>query len=207
MNVTRNIKVVLLSAMAVSLAGCPLFGPSLSLSTDSIHVPATQTTATFTVMNSGRGDDLVIALDTNEPWLSATFDGVPIPPGEETEVTVTIDRTFSDLAKSGSPAFASGAVSVQSSVGDASVVVSTAPNYFTETFNSGTFDLDGRQLSFTPDNSLSFYFDEIADGLLGFPMDPMDGALLPFDDPAFVAAFGDPIAVVPFGGATVPFYG
>lgn len=197
---------------AVALAGCPPRGPVLDVSVNTLHFPCDsatgvcETVLTFEVGNSGSGT-LVFSVSADQPWIGVSPASGNIEAGEgPVTLEVTIDREYSEVLKSGFPEFSTGVVTVQSDNSKREVVVTTAPNYFTQVFQAGN-DLDGLELNFQPDGSLSFYAIQKQTGITDFPTDPSGGQMLPFDDPDFVSAFGDPVATVPLGGKTVPFYG
>ncbi|MCC6144384.1 MAG: BACON domain-containing protein [Candidatus Hydrogenedentes bacterium] len=211
----RGIRCSLLVVAAlavVTLAGCPPRGPVLDVESNVHHFPCDEltgvceTTWDFDVFNRGTGT-LVFDVTVSEPWINVTPTGGTISEGEPpVTVTVTIDRDFSNL-KQAFPDFATGTITVMSDTGEEVITVTTAPNYYTQVFTNGGNDLDGLQLSFVPDGSLSFYGLLKNTGVTDFPTDPAGGQILPFDDPEFVDTYGDPVAVVPLGGKTVPFYG
>lgn len=192
-------------ALAFGLAGCPK-DPDLSVSATAHHFgidPNTsdyETTWDFQAWNSGAPDtSLVFTVESSVPWATIS----PVTAGESTGAddkvtfTVTIDRDYSDLAK-GLP-FASGVISVKSSVRTINIAITTAPDYFTEAIASGS-ELDQTALTFTPNGGPSFYQKTKAP-ITDFPTEPAGGLLLDFD------AFGDPIRAGLFGSETVPFYG
>ncbi len=208
----RRLSVYLMGALILSglvLSGCPT-RPELSVSTSALHfgtmesstLPGEleyQTELTFEVWNSGCDDTpLVFSVNANQGWISVN-PSAEQSAGEDDKVTitVTIDRDYSAKAL----AFASGIITVESSIGSAQIAVTTAPNYFTETF-AGATDLLGKSLVFEPNGGLSYYGLTTEDLGDAFPTDPAGGLLLDFAD------LGDPIAARPFGDAeTVPFYG
>jgi hypothetical protein len=199
--------------VAVALAGCPPSGPVLDVESNVHHFPCDpvsgvcETTWDFDVFNRGTGT-LVFDVAVSDPWINVSPTGGTIAEGDPPiTILVTIDRDFSNFVKQAFPDFSTGTITVTSDTGEEIVTVTTAPNYYTQVFGNGGNDLNGLQLSFRPDASLSFYGLLKNTGLTDFPTDPSGGQILPFDDPAFVDAYGDPVAVVPLGGKTVPFYG
>ena len=192
---------------AALLTGCPP-AAKLSVSATSHHFGVNtttqeyETTFAFQVWNSGSKDTtLVFEVTATEPWI-----GLDVPkttstgPNDKVTVTVTIDREFSE-AKSAAVAFASGRIDVTASVGEASVGVTTAPDYFTEDVINGG-GLEGLSLTYTPNGGPSFY-EATKTEITEFPTDVTgaDTFALDFD------VFGDPVRAGLFGGETVSFYG
>jgi len=191
----------------VLLAGCPP-APLLSVSTKTLYIGVDQithevgTVGTFQVWNSGTPNtSLVFNLKVDQPWVTLTAPKTTSTgPNDKVTVTVTLDRSYSE-AKAANQDFASATVSVESSVGNADVAVTTAPNYFTEQIAAGS-DLDGIALTFTPNGGLSYY-EETKSDITNFPVnvDNLDTTPLDF------SIYGDPISAGLFGDATVSFYG
>jgi hypothetical protein len=205
MHLKHMLTCTLAALLAISLAGCPR-NPDLAVSATSHHFgidPNTsdyETTWNFQAWNSGAaGTSLVFTVESNVPWATIS----PVTAGESTGAddkvtfTVTIDREYSELDKA--LAFASGIVTVKSSVRNREIAITTAPDYFTESIASGA-ELDQTALTFTPNGGPSFYGKTRAD-ITDFPTDPAGGLLLDFD------AFGDPIKAGLFGDEEVSFYG
>lgn len=189
------------------LAGCPP-APKLGVSTTSHHFgidPNTQTYETvfaFQVFNSGcEGTDLVFSATATEPWISLDVPSTTSTgKDDKVTITVTIDREYSE-AKSTATGFATGAIEITSSVGSATVGITTAPNYFTANIINGG-GLEGLALTFKESNGPSFY-EETKTPITGFPTDVSSADTYGLD----FGLFGDPIRAGLFGGETVPFYG
>lgn len=197
--------VLALGLSSVALTGCPR-QPQMAVSANSHHFvvdPLTgeyETEWQFEVWNKGaKNTVLVFALSADQPWiqLDPPGGGQSTGPKDKVTVTVTIDRSYSDLAKTYE--FAQGSILVDSSVARRTVGVTTAPNFFSEFFD-GDIDLDGLALTFRPNGGPSFY-GQSKTPIDEFPTDPTGGLLLDFD------IFGDPIRAGLFGNETVPFYG
>lgn len=73
------------------------------------------------------------------------------------------------------------------------------PDYFTELFSSGDNDLDFKQITFTPDNSVDFY-SACVESVSVFPTDPSTGTAFALSDEQSL-----PISLT--GGAQVRLYG
>lgn len=187
------------------LTGCPT-QPRLSVSGNSHHFGIIQNTDSyetewsFQIWNSGKqGTELVVTVTADQPWIDiAASANTSTGEDDPIDVTVTIDRDYSDLKAA---AFSSGEIEVSASVGTEVIAITTAPDFFTESFNASS-DLDGLALTFVPNGGPSFYGatrDEISE----FPTDPSEAANFPlsFED------FGDPIQAGLFGDATATFYG
>ena len=189
------------------LAGCPP-APKLGVSTTSHHFgidPNTQeyeTVFAFQIFNNGtEGTDLVFNVTASEPWISLDVpDTTSTGEDDKVTVTVTIDREYSE-AKSVGIGFASGKIDITSSVGNASVAITTAPDYFTENITAGG-GLEGLALTFRESNGPSFY-EQTKTEITDFPTDISGEDTYGLD----FGLFGDPIRAGLFGDATVPFYG
>lgn len=204
----------------LALTGCPPDEPQLTLSTATLHFGTQENPAvpgqqiyelqkTFTVANTGDdGTTLVFTVEADKPWITVNAPVTTIvAPAAPVVVTVTINREYSDLAKS--MAFTEGMVTVKSSIANKTVQVTTAPDYYTQAFTGGV-DLLGKSLRFSPNGGLSYYGLNVSnivadpsptDPANGFPTDPTGGLLLNF------SALGDPVWAAPLGNKTVPFYG
>lgn len=189
------------------LAGCPP-APKLGVSTTSHHFgidPNTdeyETVFAFQIFNSGsEGTELVFAVTASEPWISLDVPATTST-GEDDKVTVTvtIDREYSE-AKSNGLGFASGTIDIASSVGNASVAITTAPNYFTENITAGG-GLEGLALTFRESNGPSFY-EQTKTEITDFPTDISGEDTFGLD----FGIFGDPVRAGLFGDETVRFYG
>ena len=205
-----HIVIILLVAGGLALSGCPK-RPDLAVSATSHHFgidpnpddpnnPQYEAEWQFQVWNSGcPGTELVFDVSANEPWVELDVpDHNSTGPDDAVTITVRIDRYYSETAKT-VPEWASALVTVSSSVATELVELTTAPEYFTQSFSSGT-DLDGLAVTLTPNNGLSFY-ERTVEEVSGFPTDPTGGLVLDF------SFLGDPIEAGLFGGETVPFYG
>ena len=203
------------------LTGCPTPEPELNVSVSTLHfgtqenpsMPGEQiyeVEKTFTVNNTGcEGTTLVATVEADKPWITVTPPTISITaPGTPVVVTVTIDRNYSNLAKT-VPAYAQGIVTVKDSVSEKKVTITTAPDYYTQAF-TGSVDLLGKSMKFQPNGGLSYYGLALADIVPdpdpvdpgnGFPSDPTGGLLLNFSD------YVDPIWAAPLGNKQVPFYG
>lgn len=187
----------------VLLAGCPPVA-KLGVSTTSHHFGVNtetqeyETTFAFQVFNNGTdGTELVFAASADQPWIALDVPKTTSTgPDDKVTITVTIDRDYSEAKALG---FASGIISITSSVGNASVAITTAPNYFTQVIQGGG-DLEGVGLTFTPNNGPSFY-DATKFDVSAFPTDVTDAFGLDFD------SFGDPVRAGLFGDQKVSFYG
>jgi len=202
---SRLFSFAVLGLAALALAGCPR-EPRLAVSATSHHfgvIDATTSTFetewTFQVFNNGAANTtLVFTVAASEPWITVEpSKTTSTGPNDKVDVKVTIDREFS--AKSNGLPFASGKVTVSASVGSKEVAISTAPNYFTQRFLSGT-DLEFLALTFTPNEGPSFY-SQTKSIIANFPTDVTGAAFLDFD------VFGDPISAGLFGDEKVSFYG
>ncbi|MFQ5590014.1 MAG: hypothetical protein ACE5HE_02515 [Phycisphaerae bacterium] len=74
-----------------------------------------------------------------------------------------------------------------------------APDYFTESFSTGGFDLVGVSLTFTPDGSLGYY-NACAEDITGFPVNPVGGTTIFPGEDGYVR-------IDLTGGAFVSLYG
>jgi hypothetical protein len=191
---------------ALVLSGCPRV-PELGGVPETLRFGIDETTSsyvttqTFTVFNDGSDETtLVFAIEApSQGWISVTpAEGMSTSEEDPVVVTVTIDRNFA-LAKN-SPEFASGTVKVTSNGGERTIVVTTAPDYFTESF-ANDFDINDSTFTYTPNGSLSFYGALQTDNGGIYPTDPTGGLILDFD------AFGNPVETQPLGGKKVSFYG
>lgn len=189
------------------LAGCPT-APKVGVSVTSHHFgidPNTseyETVFAFQVWNSGAsGTTLVFNATADEPWISLDIPKTSSTgPDDKVTITVTIDRSYSE-AKSANVGFAKGNINITSSVGDATVAITTAPDYFTQDLNAGS-DIDGLALTFTPNNGPSFY-EETVRNISNFPVDVDTADTTPLD----FSIYGDPIRAGLFGDEKVSFYG
>lgn len=186
------------------LTGCPR-EPALSVSTKALHFgvdPDTNayvTERTFAVWNSGHCNTVLgVSVSADKDWIEVTPAYAESSSQEDRiVVTVRIDRAYSMLKTA--PEYASGTVEVSAPNGVQLVAVTTAPEYYTESFDGST-DLEGMTLRFTPNAGPSFYGLEVLDAG-AFPVDPAGGAVLDFD------VEGDPICAGLLGeGECVPFY-
>lgn len=201
---------VLVLVAGLALTGCPKKEPELAVSATSHHfgidpnsdpnAPEYETEWQFQVWNSGHEDtELVFDASANQPWVTLDIpDHTSEGPDDRITVTVTIDRFYSEVAKA-APQWASAIITVSSSVANELIEISTAPEYFTQSFSAGT-DLEGLALTFTPNGGPSFY-EQTVEEIDDFPTDPAGGLVLDFD------FMGDPIQAGLFGEGTVPFYG
>lgn len=191
---------------ATLLTGCPQ-APVLKVSTNTLRFgvddanPSTlETVQTFTVFNNGARDTtLVVNITANQPWISATPSNATSTGADDViTVTVTIDRDYSNLK---ALEFAAGTITVESSVGTELISLTTAPEFFTEAFNTGA-DLEGLSLTFRPNGGPNFY-EATKTAITAFPTDPTSASQFPlsFD------IFGDPVEAGLFGGETVSLYG
>lgn len=197
---------LLVLPVALLLTGCPRV-PALGGVPGVLRFGVTGVTETgeyetvkqFQIFNDGHKDTaLVFALAASEGWITVSpTEGTSTGPDDPVTVTVTIDRGYEDAKLI--PSFATGLVNVTSNGGDKAVVITTAPDYYTQEFD-GDFDLQNTSLTFTPNGSLSFYGATQEDNGGVFPTDPVGGLILDFDD------FGDPVWVTPLGGKKIPFY-
>jgi hypothetical protein len=191
---------------ATLLAGCPP-APKLSVSTTTHHfgidtnTQEYETTFAFQVWNSGSANtELVFAATASEPWIALDVPKTTSTGADDkVTITVTIDREYSEAAKSADLGFASGEIDITASVGTATVAITTAPDYFTENISNGG-DLEGLALLFTPNNGPSFY-DATKSEITEFPTDPTGAFALDF------GIFGDPVRAGLFGDEKVSFYG
>ena len=202
----------LLSLACVALAGALLAGcppaPKLGVSTTSHHFGVNtdtgeyETVFAFQVFNNGsKNTTLVFNVTATEPWISLDVPKTTSTgPTDKVTVTVTIDRDYSE-AKSNGIGFASGAINITSSVGNGTVAITTAPDYFTENIENGG-DLEGLSIRFTPNGGPSFYDAEKIESVTEFPTDVTSGTF-----PLNFNVFGDPIHAGLFGGEQVSFYG
>lgn len=198
----RNTLLVVLAMVA--LAGCPR-QPAVVVSDSSHHFDAIppdsyETEWTFEVWNGGaRGTTLVFDVSASKPWIHVEpITGQSTGVSDKVTINVTIDRDYSALVKA-APAFLSGVINVTSDVNNASVAVTTAPDYFTQEFADGLDDVAGKTFTFLPNGSLSYYGVTQEDAT-EFPEDPSGGALLDF-------GIADPVEVKPWYGANVRLYG
>lgn len=189
------------------LAGCPP-APKLGVSATSHHfgidtnTQEYETVFAFQVFNNGTdGTELVFNVTPSEPWISVDVpDTTSTGKDDKVTITVTIDREYSE-AKSSGIGFATGEIDISSSVGDATVAITTAPDYFTENITAGG-DLEGLALTFRESNGPSFY-EQTKTAITGFPTDISGEDTLGLD----FGLFGDPIRAGLFGDETVSFYG
>jgi len=217
---TRWIGVFVCCALALAFSGCPK-EPELNVSVTSLHFGTTEDTENpgqlvyetqkqFVVQNTGcKGTTLTFTVSADKPWINVEpTAGQSTGEDDPVTVTVTIDRDYPENEKANLN-FASGVVTVQASIGTATVAVTTAPDYFTQTF-TGSEDLQGKTLAFAPNGGLSYYGLTVADVVKDpnsedpaniFPTDPTNGLLLSFND------LGDPIQAGLLGGRKVNFYG
>lgn len=203
-----TVMILALVFAAVGLTGCPK-QPRLAVSVKNMHfgvvegpIPGTQvyeTERTFEVWNCGAPDTtLVFTVSADQPWIEVTpTNAQSTGKDDKVTVTVTINRDYDETAKA--PAYATGSILVQAGFANATIGVTTAPNYFTQIFPNGT-DLDKVQLAFTPSGGPSYYLLD-TESITEFPTDPTGGLILNFD------AWGDPVKAGLFGNDTVPFYG
>lgn len=187
----------------VVLTGCPK-KPAINKLPASHHFGVDnasnyETTWQFDVYNDGaKGTTLVFNVSADQGWIQVNpTSGQSTGKDNPVTITVTIDRSYAEAKLV--PSFATGKITVGSSVGNKCVQVTTAPDYFTQEFDANV-DLAGRMITYTPNGSLSYYGATQEEGITDFPTDPAGGLLLDFD------AFGDPVKVVPLGGKTIPFY-
>lgn len=190
------ILVALLVPLSGLLMGCPPKA-ALGVSATVHHFPVNETTWNFEVYNAGsKGTTLVFNITTDRGWIQVNpANGQSTGKDNPVTVAVTIDR---DYAEKVIPSFAIGTITVDSSVGQKKITITTAPDYFTQSFNSDV-DLAGRSITFSPNGSLSFYGATQEDGITAFPTNPAGGLVLDFD-------IADPIKVVPLYGFLLPFY-
>src|SRR5690606_21886748 len=123
------------------LAGCPN-NPDLAVSATAHHFgidPDTndyETEWEFQVWNSCNSETaLVFTIEPDVPWIEILPSTIGQSTGEEDKVTFTarIDRDYNtDKA----PGFATGVITVKSSVRDIDITVTTAPDYFTQQFGN-----------------------------------------------------------------------
>lgn len=198
----RNSMLVVLSMVA--LVGCPR-QPAVVVSDTSHHfdviLPDSYETAwSFEVWNGGaRGTTLVFDVSASKPWIHVEpATGQSTGASDKVTVNVTIDRDYSALVKA-APAFLGGVINVTSDVNNASVAITTAPDYFTQEFAGGLGGIAGKTFTFRPNGSLSYYGATQEDAT-EFPGDPAGGALLDF-------SIADPVEVKPWYGANVRLYG
>jgi hypothetical protein len=193
-------------AMAALLTGCPP-QPVLNVSTttlrfgvDDVDPTELETVQTFEVFNNGgRNTTLVVNITSSEPWLTVTPSTATSTGADDViTVTATVNRDFSELKQLD---FADATITVESSVGTELIAVTTAPEFFTEAFNTGA-DLEGLALTFRPNGGPNFY-EATKTEITEFPTDPSDAAQYPlsFD------TFGDPVEAGLFGGEAVAYYG
>lgn len=188
--------------VSLGLVGCP-GRPVMEVSATAHHFglnldQSHETVWTFQLWNgSSSREPLVFDVAATKPWIAVTpATGQSTGPADKKTITVTIDREYSELAKT-APEWLSGQVNITSDVGNKVVQLTTAPDYFTQEFDSD-LDVSGKSLAFIPDGSLSFYAatqEDVAD----FPQDPAGGAVLDF-------GIADPVEVHPWYGAKIPFY-
>lgn len=190
------ILVALVVPVSGFLMGCPPEA-ALGVSATVHHFPVNETTWTFEVFNDGsKGTTLVFNITTDRGWIQVNpANGQSTGEDNPVTITVTIDR---DYAAKAIPSFATGTITVDSSVGQKKVAISTAPDYFTQSFNSNV-DLGGRTFTFSPNGSLSFYGATQEEGITGFPTNPAGGLVLDF-------GIADPVKVFPLYGFLLPFY-
>lgn len=191
---------------ALLLAGCPrvpeLGGvpETLRFGVDEV-TGAYVTTQTFEVFNDGR-DETTLVFEVEAPsqgWISVTPSGGTSTGKEDVVVvTVTIDRDFA-LAKN-VPAFATGTFKIASNGGEKTVVVTTAPDYFAQSFDND-FGIVNTSFTFTPNGSPSFYGALQTENGGVYPTDPTGGLILNFN------VLGDPIEAQPLAGKMLSFYG
>jgi len=205
-----KITLALIACVATSLlAGCPPSGPSLDLSASTLHFGIEGgeyvTSQTIDISNDGASDStLNFSASSNKPWL--TIDpatGTLIGTDGKITVTITIDRDYSELKQLVAATAEITVVATDAAdeeVGSGVVQVTTAPNYYTQDFESGN-DLANTQILFEENGGPSFYGFSTTNNVQDFGTDPDGGLLLDFN------AFGDPVEAGLFGGAEVEFYG
>ncbi len=191
-------------AATLVLSGCP-FGPRLNVSTDVLRFDFDtvsqnyETVETFVVSNTGRSE-LEFTIASDQPWVTVSpASGTAITSETPVTITVTVDREFSELK---SADFSDATLTITSNGGDEEVLATVAPDYFTQAFAPGQVDIDGLELTFTPNGGPSFY-EATQDEITEFSTDPEDGRAFPLD----FGAFGDPVKAGLFGDATVSYYG
>ncbi len=196
MSYARWSLIALCMVVATCLVGCPEETPSLALSAQTHHFGLSEESWSFTLWNAG-GQKLFFEIDVDQPWLdvspaSGSSEGVT----DVQTITVTLDRD----AKAADTYYAA-TLTIESSGGNASVEVTTAPDYLTEAFDENDFDLAFTRLLFTPTDSPDFY--EASRSLVDdFGTDPAGGT-----DLASFFQQGDPIWAAPIQGWSLPFYG
>ena len=185
------------------LLGCPA-QPRLQVSVDSLHfepydpdIPSTYEQA-FTIKNNCQRDtELTFTITSDKTWVTVDPAGGTLGACQKQTITVTIESATDKSA------FNTATLSITSDGGDAEVGITTAPNYFTQSFDAGEFDLENSLMKFIPTNSRNYYRAEIKPGdSFAFPVEIPEGtpAL-----PSFLAM--DPIPITPLGGEQISFYG
>ncbi|HNR35076.1 MAG TPA: hypothetical protein PKO36_07835 [Candidatus Hydrogenedentes bacterium] len=184
-----------LLASVTFLTGCPA-KPLLTTDAASHHFAADETEWTFQVWNGGSADTvLTFTIGADKPWVTVTPFGQSAGADQKVTVTVAIDRLGAAKA---APEFTSANLTISSNGGDATIPITTAPDYFTQNFTAG-IPLSERSLTFTPDGSLSF-FKATNDPATAFPTNPAGGI-----DLAPLFAQTDPVPFTPY--RNIPFYG
>jgi len=173
----------LVLAACLTLTGCPAGGPFLAVSTSRLEFAYGETEKTFEVWNRGTGT-LFFEISAAPDWLTVD-PTLETSTGPEDKVTVTV--TVNDAKR----AFFEGVITIETPTLERPVLVTTEPDYYTQTFAGGAFDLDNKSITFTPDGGHSFYGATVEQDVIALPTDPTGGADL-LD--SFIL-FGDPLPI------------
>lgn len=177
------------AVLVAAATGCK---PQLDVTPDSLHYELDENTMTIAISNASmKGEPLVFSLSVEEAWVELSeTSGTSTGPDDVTEIDVTIDRSIKGTDED--PAFNTAVITIESNGGDAEVIVTTNPNYHTEVFEDGEFDLQNTAVIFTPDETTaSHYRGSKAEGLTDFPTDPTLANPVTFDTDPQPAAILD----------------
>ena len=204
----RFLKLTLtLPALAISLAlsGCPL-GPRVDVDKEVLRFDFDSATGEYEVVeelvvsNTGQ-DGLDFTISSDQPWATVSpASGTGLLADGTVTVTVTIDREFSNTKAATD--FSTATLTITSNGGEAEVLATVAPDYFTEVFGVGDADIEGLAVTYTPNGGPSF-FEATQSSITDFPTDPDAGRAFPLD----FDAFGDPVKAGLFGDEKISYYG
>jgi hypothetical protein len=180
----------------IGLAGCPT-QPVLNVSTNTLFFDQGDTELTFEVWNSGAGN-LLFEVEDDRPWISVTPE-IASSEGPDDVVLVTVTLTEPEAK---ADAFYEGTITVSSQNQTRVIAVTTAPDLFTEEFDSEDNDLQNLALTFTPSETNSYYSATVTNNVIDFLSDPDGGTdLVPF------LAVTDPVSMPLWANKEVWLYG
>lgn len=152
MDIRNKAQILFVLFFLTLILGCN----QLTITPKTIHFDPEENLTTFEITHKGNTDTkIAITINPSKPWLEVTPNEAILGKNDKISVQVYLNRLYSHIEKE-YPKYATANININCFFENHSLRITTAPNYFTEIFDKN-IDLAYKSLSFTPDNSLSFY--------------------------------------------------